>query len=87
MPANVHEYGPFANVVVIAGALVATFAFLFLKMLGRAKKWAWLTGDTPSFMVKTGPRIAAVGAMAATYITINKANYGWFCAAAIFWHG
>ncbi len=32
---DIAQYGPFANVVAVALALVATFSVLLLKMLGR----------------------------------------------------
>ncbi len=80
---NPVEYGPFANVVAIAGALVATFSLLLLKMLGRMKHWTWLTSDSPTFLVTAGARMLVVALMAATYVTINSSNYDWFVLAAV----
>jgi hypothetical protein len=80
---NPVEYGPFANVVVIAAALVATFSLLLLKMLGRMKHWTWLTSDSPTFLVTAGARMLVVALMAATYVTINGSNYRWFGLAAV----
>jgi len=77
------QYGPFANVVALAGALVAVFGALLLRMLGGIKRWAWLTSDAPPFLISGGARVLAVALMAATYVTIDSANYGWFGVAAI----
>jgi hypothetical protein len=77
------QYGPFANVVALAAALVAVFGVLLLKMLGRLKQWAWLTADSPPFLVAAGARVLAVALMAITYITINASNYGWFGFATV----
>jgi hypothetical protein len=81
---NPVEYGPFANVVAIAAALIATFSLLLLKMLGRMKHWTWLTSDSPTFLVTAGARMLAVALMATTYVTINGSNYRWFGSAAVF---
>jgi len=77
------QYGPFANIVALAAALVATFSVLLLKMLGGIKRWTWLATDSPPFLVTAGARVLAVALMAATYVTINGSNYGWFGAAAV----
>jgi hypothetical protein len=77
------KYGPFADVVAIASALVATFSMLLLKTLGRVKRWTWLASEAPPFLVTAGGRVLAVALMAVTYVTISKSNYGWFAAAAI----
>jgi hypothetical protein len=77
------KYGPFANVVALAGALVTVFSVLLLKMLGGIKRWTWLASDSPPFLVTAGARIFAVALMAATYIAIDGSNYGWFGAAAV----
>lgn len=78
------EYGPFANTVAIAGALVATFGIILLKILGRMKKWTWLVGENiaPGFLVASGARILAVALMAAIYILITVPNHVWFLAVA-----
>lgn len=76
------KYGPFVNVVAVASALVATFSMLLLKMFGGVKRWTWLTGGTPPFLVTAGARVLAVALMAVTYVTISKLNYGWFGGAA-----
>jgi len=78
------KFGPFANTVAIACALVATFSLLLMKMFGRTRRWTWLAGSTPSFLVAAGPRAVAVSLMASTYVLINKSNYGCFAVAAIF---
>lgn len=80
---NASDYGPFVNVVAVAGALVVTFSALLLKMLGRTARWTWLASDSPSFLVTAGARMLAVTLMATTYVTINGANYRWFGLAAI----
>lgn len=77
------NYGPFANVVAIASALVATFSTLVLKMVGGVKRWTWLASSSPPFVVTAAARMLAVALMAVTYVTIDKSNYGWFGAAAI----
>jgi hypothetical protein len=77
------EYGPFANIVGIACALVATFSMLLLKMLGGVKRWAWLAGGSPPFLVTAGARMLAVALMAITYVTISPTNYQWFGVAAV----
>jgi len=80
---DLSRYGPFANVVALASALVATFSILLLKMLGRVKRWTWLTSGTPSFLVTAAARMLAVALMAVTYVIIDKSNYLWFGGAAI----
>jgi len=77
------QYGPFVNVLALAGALVAVFGSLLLKMLGGVKRWTWLAADTPSFLVAAGARVLAVALMAVTYVTIDTSNYGWFGVAAV----
>lgn len=77
------RYGPFANVVALASALVATFSILLLKMIGRVKRWTWLVSGTPSFLVTAAARMLAVALMAVTYVVISKSNYLWFGGAAI----
>lgn len=77
------QYGPFANIVALAGTLVAVFAALLLKMIGGVKRWTWLTADSPPFLVAAGPRVLAVALMAVTYVTIGASNYGWFGVAAV----
>jgi hypothetical protein len=77
------QYGPFVNVVALAGALVAVFGSLLLKMLGGVKRWTWLAADTPPFLVAAGARVLAVALMAVTYVTIDTSNYGWFGVAAV----
>lgn len=80
---NPSDYGPFVNVVAIAGALVATFSVLLLKMLGKTTRWTWLADDSPTFLVTAGARMLAVTLMAATYVTINASNYHLFGIAAV----
>lgn len=77
------KFGPFANIVAIASALVATFGLLLLKMIGPTKQWAWLANDTPPLLVALGPRILAVALMAASYILITPSNYQLFLLAAV----
>src|ERR1700737_4692396 len=77
------KYGPFANVVLIAGALIATFSVLLLKMIGRVRNWEWMSADSPSLIVTVGARMLSVALMAITYIIINKSNYIWFGIGAI----
>lgn len=80
---NTDQYGPFASVIGIACALVATFSMLLIKMLGGMKRWGWLAGGSPPFIVTGGARIVAVALMALTYVTITTANYRWFAGAAV----
>jgi hypothetical protein len=80
---NSGDFGPFVNVVAIAGALVATFSVLLLKMLGKMTRWTWLVDDSPSFLVTAGARMLAVTLMATTYVTINDSNYHFFGIAAV----
>ncbi len=77
------RYGPFANVVALASALVATFSMLLLKMLGSVKRWTWLASGSPPFLVTAAARMLAVALMALTYVTISQSNYRWFGAGAI----
>lgn len=77
------KYGPFADVVALASALVATFSILLLKMLGRVTQWTWLASGAPPFLVSAAARGLAVALMAVTYLAINSKNYGWFAGAAI----
>src|SRR5215468_7422048 len=77
------RFGPFAAVVAIALALVATFSMLLLKMFGGVARWTWLASGAPSFLVTAGARILAVALMAVTYVTISKSNYPWFAAVAV----
>lgn len=80
---NLSQYGPFANVVAVACALVATFSLLILKTFGSVNRWTWLASGAPSFLVTAAARVLAVALMAVTYVTINKWNYGWFAALAV----
>lgn len=76
------KFGPFANIVGLACALVAMFSVLLLKMLGNIRRWTFLTADSPSFLVTAGARMLAVALMAVTYVTIDRSNYIWFGVAA-----
>lgn len=76
-----NQYGPFANVVTVACALVAVFETLILKMLG--KRWACLASDTPPLLVAAGARILTVALIAVTYLIIDVSNYWWFGVAAV----
>lgn len=77
------QYGPFANSVAIATALVATFAMLVVKAIGRVRRWTWLAGDTaPPLLVTAGPRLVAVAVMAVAYVTIDTDNYLTFAGGA-----
>lgn len=80
---NLGRYGPFANVVALASALVATFSVLLLKMLGGVKRWSWLASGSPPFLVTAGARVVSVALMAVTYVTISKLNYRYFGGAAV----
>jgi hypothetical protein len=77
------RYGPFANVVALGSALVATFSVLLLKTLGGVKRWTWLASGSPPFLVTAAARVLAVALMAVTYVTISNSNYRWFGAAAV----
>lgn len=77
-------YGPFASVVAIASALVATFSVLLIKTLGRMNRWTWLAGDaSPPFLVTAGARVLCIALMAAAYVTIDDSNYKWFLLPAL----
>lgn len=76
------EYGPFANIAALALALVALFSMLLLKSVGSVKRWTWLTDDSPSFLVTTGPRALTVVLMAVAYLTASDSNQTWFIVAA-----
>jgi hypothetical protein len=80
---DVNKYGPFANTIAIAGALVAVFAVLLLKMVGRSKQWSWLVDYPPTFLLTAGSRFLAIALMALTYVTISKSNYIWFALVAV----
>lgn len=77
------EYGPFATVVAVGAALIATFSLMLVKMFGGMRKWAFLAAEDAPFLLKTGSRLLAVGAIALTYLTINRTNYLWFGGAAV----
>src|SRR4051812_35584717 len=77
------RFGPFAVVVAIALALVATFSTFLVKMIGTVRRWTWLSSGAPSFMVTAAARGLAVTLMAVTYVTINKTNYRWFAVVAV----
>lgn len=77
------DYGPFANVVAVACALVATFSALMLKAFGRIARWTWLAAGSPPFLVTAAPRAVALAVMSATYISIDKSNYHFFAALAM----
>jgi hypothetical protein len=79
------KYGPFAQTVAIAGALLALFSLFLLRMVGKVSSWTWLAHDSPSFMVTAGARVVTVALITVSFILIDKSNYGWFAgAAAIF---
>jgi hypothetical protein len=80
---DLDRFGPFANVVVLGTALVATFSLLITRLIGGIKRWTWLAGNAPSHLVSAGPRVLAVALMAATYVTIDRSNYRWFGLAAV----
>lgn len=77
------EYGPFASIIAMAAALVAVFALVLLKAVGRVSQWTWLIHDTPSFMVTAGARAVAIGLIGASYVLIDKSNYKWFAGGAV----
>jgi hypothetical protein len=77
------KYGPFAETIAIASALVAVFSGLLLQMVGKVSQWTWLIHDSPSFMVTAGARAVAVALIAFSFVFIDKSNYGWFAGAAV----
>jgi hypothetical protein len=77
------KYGPFAETVTIAAALLAVFSLFLLKMVGRVSQWTWLVHDSPSFMVTAGARALAVALIALSFIFIDKTNYGGFAGGAV----
>jgi hypothetical protein len=76
------KYGPFAEIITIAAALVAVFSLLLLKAVGKVSQWTWLIGDAPSFVVTAGARAVAIALIALSFIFIDKTNYGWFGVVA-----
>jgi hypothetical protein len=77
------RFGPFAEVMAVALALIAAFSTLLLKMFGTVRRWTWLSSGAPSFMVSAGARGLAVALMAVTYVTISKTNYPYFGIVAV----
>jgi hypothetical protein len=77
------KYGPFAETIAIASALVAVFSGLLLQMIGKVSQWTWLIHDSPPFIATAGARIVAVALIALTFVFIDKSNYGWFVGAAV----
>jgi hypothetical protein len=77
------NYGPFATLVTVAAALVATFSVFVLKAVGKVKRWSALTAGSPPFLVKTAARGLSVALIALTYVLIDASNYLWFGGAAI----
>lgn len=71
---NVEDYGPFAEVIAVATALLAVFSLLVVKAVGKVKNWTWLAGDPP-LLVTVGARALAVVCIALTFVLINKMNY------------
>ena len=80
---ELNDYGPFANIVAIIFALVATFSVSLVKMLGKVRRWTWLVADAPPFLVTGGARVLAVAVMAVAYITIDESNYQSYRAAPV----
>ncbi len=80
---DMSQYGPFAAVIAIAAALVATFSLLLLKAIGRVARWTWLIDNSPPFLVTAGARALAVALIAMTFVLINRTNYLAFIVAAV----
>jgi hypothetical protein len=68
------SFGPFATIVAIALALVAVFAQLAPRMIGKVSDWNWLAADSPSFVSMAGARIVCVVLMAIAFVTANAAR-------------
>jgi hypothetical protein len=79
---NTQDFGPFATIVAVALALVATFAYLAPRMVGRIQDWTWLADNPPTFLTMVPARIIAVVVMAVAYVTINDDTYWIFVALA-----
>lgn len=79
---NPQDFGPFAAVVGLALALVATFAYLVPRIVGRIQDWAWLADNPPTFLSLVPARMGAVVVMAIAYLTINQRNYWIFAGLA-----
>ena len=77
------EYGPFASIIGVAAALIATFSLLLLKSVGRVAQWTWLLDDTPPFLVTVGVRGIAVALIGASFILIDQSNYIIFTGVAV----
>jgi hypothetical protein len=80
---DLHRYGPFALVVAVAAALVATFSLMLVKAVGRVSQWTWLIDNTPPFVVTVAARAAAVTMIGVTFFTITAENYRLFGYAAV----
>lgn len=80
---NASQYGPFAAVIAIAAALVASFSLLLLKSIGRLARWTWLIDNSPPFLVTAGSRALAVVLIALVFVLINHNNYLVFIGAAL----
>ena len=78
-----NQYGPFEDIVKVAGALVATFSLFYEKMLGSIKRLSWLTKDSPTFLVTGGAKVLTLAAMVIIYVTIDTDNWCFFAAGMV----
>jgi hypothetical protein len=83
IPEMAAKFGPFANVATIAGILVALFAWLLPRTIGRLQQWTWLAGDSPSFLVAAGARVVAIVVMGLSWVFMTKSNYQVFVVVAL----
>lgn len=77
------DYGPFAQIVALAAVLATVFSTLVVKAIGRVSQWTFLVHDSPPFLITAGARALGVALIAATFVLIDKDNYGWFLAGAV----
>ena len=80
---DLHRYGPFADVVSVILALVAMFGMLLIKAFGRVRRWTWLIGDSPPFIVTGGIRALAIVLMAVGYLLVDRYTYLPFLGVAV----
>jgi hypothetical protein len=80
---DVDKFGPFANTMAVATFLVATFAGLLFKAMGRISRWTWFVPTTSTFMILLPARVISWALIAVTYVLINPDNYIIFFGLAI----
>lgn len=78
-----NQYGPFEDIVAVAGALIATFSLFYEKMLGSVKRFPWLTGASTTLLVTGGAKVLTLVAMVIIYVTIDNDNWRYFAAGMV----